>query len=95
MQICTNVYRDIKYASSHRYLQRYKKWKDRPPPPAPVRAAAACATDKDAVNVMEELTNEAEAVTKMLDLAVARDIVQILCTSFTLLHIKLCNFYLS
>ena len=69
-----------------------KKWKNRPPPPAPVRAAAARAIDKDVVVVMEELTNEAEVVTEMLDLAAAIDILQILCTSFTLLHIKLGNF---
>ena len=49
-------------------------------------------TDKDSVVLMEELTNKSEAVTAMLDLAAATDIVQILCTSFTLLHIKLCNF---
>ena len=55
-----------------------EKWKYRPPPPAPVRAAEARATDEDAVVVMEELTNEAEAVTAMLDLAAATDIVQIL-----------------
>ena len=54
-----------------------------------MRAAEARATDEDAVVVMEELTNEAEVVTAMLDLAAATDIVQILCTSFTLLHIKL------
>ena len=57
-----------------------------------MRAAAAQATYEYAVVVMEELTNKAEAVTAMLDLAAATDIVQILCTSFTLLHIKLCNF---
>ena len=57
-----------------------------------MRAAAARATDKYPVVVMEELTNKAEAVMAMLDLAAATDIVQILCTSFTLLHIKLCNF---
>ena len=55
-------------------------------------AAAARATYKDAIVVTEELKNEVEAVTAMLDLAAATDIVQILCTSFTLLHIKLCNF---
>ena len=48
--------------------------------------------DEDSVVVMEELTNEAEAVTGILDLAAATDIVQILCTYFTLLHIKLYNF---
>ena len=48
--------------------------------------------DEDAVVEMEELMNKAEAVMAMLDLAAATDIVQILCTSFTLLHIKLCNY---
>ena len=57
-----------------------------------MRAAAARVTDEDAVVVMEELTNEAEVVTAMLDLAAAKHIVQILCTTFTRLHVKLCNF---
>ena len=48
--------------------------------------------NRDAVVVMEELTNEAEVVTAILNLAAATDIVQILCTYFTLLHIKLYNF---
>ena len=52
----------------------------------------ARAIDEDDVVVMEELTNEAEAVMAILYLASATDIVQIFCTSFTLLHIKLCNF---
>ena len=33
-----------------------------------------------------------EIFTAMLDLAAVTDIVQILCTYFMLLHIKLCNF---
>ena len=53
-----------------------------------MRAAAARAIEEDAVIVMEELTNKVKSVTVMLDLAAATDIVQILCTSFTLLHIK-------
>ena len=57
-----------------------------------MRAAAARATDEDDVVVMQELTNKAEAVTSMFDLAAATYIVQILCTYFTLLHINLCNF---
>ena len=55
-------------------LSVYMKWKDRPPPLAPVRAAAAHATDKYAV-VVAEVTNEAEAIIPMLDLAAATDIV--------------------
>ena len=39
-------------------LAAYTKWKYCPPPPAPVRDAAAHATDKDTV-VVAELTNEA------------------------------------
>ena len=50
------------------------------------------AIDEDDVVVTEKLMNKAEAVTEMLDLSAATDIVQILCTYFTLLHIKLCNF---
>ena len=38
-------------------LAAYKKWKDRLPPPAPLRAAAAHATYEDAVAVAE-LTNK-------------------------------------
>ena len=56
-----------------------------------MRAAAARTTDEDDVVVMQELMNKAEAVTSMLDLAAATYIVQILCTYFTLMHIKLCN----
>ena len=41
-----------------------------------MRAAAARAIDEDVVVVMEELTNEAEAVTEMLDIDAATDIVQ-------------------
>ena len=52
----------------------YMKWKDRQPPPAQVRAAAAYATKKDAV-VVAELTNEAEAVIEMLDISATTDIV--------------------
>ena len=47
-----------------------------------MRVAAARAIDENDVVVMEELTNEAEAVTSMLGLAAATDIGQILCTSF-------------
>ena len=57
-----------------------------------MRAEAVRAPDKDAVVLMEELTNKSEAVTAMLDLAAATDMVQILCRYFTLLHIKLCDF---
>ena len=52
----------------------YIKWKDRHPPPAPVRAAAAHTTDEYAV-VVAELTSEAEAIMAMLDLVAATDIV--------------------
>ena len=48
--------------------------------------------DEDSVVEPGVLVNKAEAVTAMLDLDSATDIVQILCTSLTLLHIKLCNF---
>ena len=56
-------------------LAAYMKWKYHQPPLAPARAAAERATDEDAVVVMEELTNKAEAITEMLDLAAATDIV--------------------
>ena len=49
-------------------------WKYIDPPLAPVREAAAHATDEDDV-VVTELTNDAEAITEMLDIFVTTDIV--------------------
>ena len=55
-------------------LEAYMKRKGCPPPPAPVREAAVHAIVEYSV-VVTELTNEAEYIMAMLDLAAATDIV--------------------
>ena len=55
-------------------LASHMKSKDRQPPTALVGAAAAHAADEYAV-VVAELTNEAEAIMSILDLAAATDIL--------------------